>query len=114
MISYTVKAGDTLALIARQYLGNSLRYPELARFNNIANPNVIYIGQTINIPEAADLQEISVTAQKIPDPYAVASDAPLPGVFELETIEGSAPRNWIIPILAAAAIYWGISSKGRI
>lgn len=43
---YTVKAGDTLSSIAQKY---NTTYQELARKNNIANPNIIYVGQKIII-----------------------------------------------------------------
>lgn len=44
--TYTVRAGDTLSGIAARY---GTTYIELARKNGIANPNVIYPGQTIRI-----------------------------------------------------------------
>ena len=47
---HTVVAGDTLFNIAKQYLGDGNRYQELAKFNNIANPDHIEVGQVINIP----------------------------------------------------------------
>lgn len=43
---YTVKAGDTLSSIAQKY---NTTYQELARKNNINNPNKIYVGQRIVI-----------------------------------------------------------------
>lgn len=48
--SYTVKKGDTLWHIARRYLNNPSRYVEIAKLNNIKNPDRIYPGQTIKIP----------------------------------------------------------------
>lgn len=44
--SYTVKAGDTLGAIATKF---GTTYQELARINNISNPNLIYVGQVIKI-----------------------------------------------------------------
>lgn len=44
--TYTVKSGDTLSGIATKY---GTTYQELARKNNIANPNVIYPGQVLKI-----------------------------------------------------------------
>ena len=44
--SYTVKAGDSLSAIAARY---GMSYETLARLNNIANPNRIYVGQTLNL-----------------------------------------------------------------
>lgn len=43
---YTVKAGDTLSGIAKRY---GTTYQRLAQVNNIANPNLIYVGQKIVI-----------------------------------------------------------------
>lgn len=44
---YTVKSGDTLYDIALKY---NTTYQELAKYNNIANPSIIYVGQKIRIP----------------------------------------------------------------
>ena len=47
MASYTVKSGDTLSGIAAQY---GVSYQDIAKANNIANPNLIYPGQVFTIP----------------------------------------------------------------
>lgn len=47
MATYTVKAGDTLSQIAAKY---GVSYQKLARDNDIANPNRIYVGQKIDVP----------------------------------------------------------------
>ena len=44
---YTVKSGDTLYGIALKY---NTTYQELAKYNNISNPSIIYVGQKIRIP----------------------------------------------------------------
>ena len=44
---YTVKSGDTLDKIAKQY---GTTYQELAKANMIDNPNLIEVGQEIYIP----------------------------------------------------------------
>ena len=46
---YIVKKGDTLWSIANKYLGNGRKYHELAKINNIQNPNLIHVGQEIRI-----------------------------------------------------------------
>ena len=46
--TYTVQRGDTLASIARQF---NTTYPALAEANNIVNPNLIYVGQLLIIPD---------------------------------------------------------------
>lgn len=47
---YTVQKGDTLWAIAKRYYGDGNKYPQIARANNIANPNIIHVGQKLLIP----------------------------------------------------------------
>lgn len=47
-ISYVVQTGDTLSGIANRY---GTAYPILAALNDISNPDLIYPGQTIRLPE---------------------------------------------------------------
>ena len=49
-VYYTVVRGDTLWGIAKRFYGNGSRYPEIARANNIANPDIIHVGQVLLIP----------------------------------------------------------------
>src|SRR3954468_4729251 len=51
MTSYTIRSGDTLGSIASRY---HTTVSALARANNIANPNVIYAGRTLQIPDGFD------------------------------------------------------------
>jgi murein DD-endopeptidase MepM/ murein hydrolase activator NlpD len=44
---YVVQAGDTLFSIARRF---NVPIAELAQFNSLLNPNLIFVGQTITIP----------------------------------------------------------------
>jgi hypothetical protein len=55
---YVVKAGDTLFDIAGQLLGDSRRWPEIWRLNRsqIANPNLIFPGQSLAIPTGVGLE----------------------------------------------------------
>lgn len=46
--TYTVQTGDTLYLIARRF-GTTVE--RLAQANNIADPDVIYVGQVLTIPD---------------------------------------------------------------
>ena len=45
----TVKKGDTLWGICKTHLGNGSLYPQVAKENGIANPNLIYAGQKIRL-----------------------------------------------------------------
>lgn len=47
---YKVKQGDTLNMISSSQLGNSQRYREIQKRNNLANPNLILAGQQLVIP----------------------------------------------------------------
>lgn len=47
--THTVKAGETLWVIAKKYLGDGSKYTELAKINNISNPNMIKVGQVIKL-----------------------------------------------------------------
>ena len=53
--TYTVKGGDTLSYIARCLLGDSSRWRELYALNRelIKNPNLIYPGMVLALPEDA-------------------------------------------------------------
>ncbi len=48
--SYTVKSGDTLWAIAKRELNDGSKYNEIAKLNNISNPNVIKPGQVLRLP----------------------------------------------------------------
>lgn len=49
--SYTVRAGDTLASIARQF---SVSIQQIVQANNIVNPNLIYPNQVLIIPTTGE------------------------------------------------------------
>lgn len=48
--TYSVRQGDTLNLIASAQLGNGSRYREIQHRNNLANPNLILVGERLVIP----------------------------------------------------------------
>lgn len=51
--TYTVKAGDTLSKIAKEYLGNANAYMEIFNANKdqLSDPDKIKPGQVLKIPE---------------------------------------------------------------
>ncbi len=50
-VSYLIKKGDTLWDIAGTYYRNPWLYPKIARANGLPNPDLIFAGETITIPE---------------------------------------------------------------
>ena len=50
---YTVKDGDTLFKIADQYYQDGYKYTEIAKANNLTNPDQIDTGQVLEIPKVS-------------------------------------------------------------
>ncbi|MEV0717291.1 LysM peptidoglycan-binding domain-containing protein [Asanoa sp. NPDC050611] len=50
---YQVERGDYLGSIADRYVGDFTDYPELAKLNKIKNPDRIYPGQLLRLPDDA-------------------------------------------------------------
>lgn len=48
--TYTVVKGDTLSSIAQAKLGDSARWVDIARLNNLPNPDALQVGQVLKIP----------------------------------------------------------------
>lgn len=48
---YTVKEGDTLFLIAQNYYKDGYKYTEIAKINNLTNPDALEKGQVLQIPK---------------------------------------------------------------
>lgn len=51
MATYTVQSGDCLWAIARDQLGDSSRWPEIANLNNLGSPYLIYPGNVLTLPD---------------------------------------------------------------
>lgn len=47
--THTVKGGETLWAICKKELGDGSKYLEIAKLNNISNPNLIKVGQVIKL-----------------------------------------------------------------
>lgn len=48
---YTVKQGDTLMGICKQYYGTTTKYQEVMQYNGLDDSDMLYIGQQIKLPE---------------------------------------------------------------
>ena len=50
--TYTVQPGDTLSKISKRFYGDPNKYPQIAKANNLENPDQIKAGQQLLIPAA--------------------------------------------------------------
>ena len=50
--TYTVRPGDNLSKISKQFYGDSNKYMTIARANNLQDPDKIKVGQELIIPAA--------------------------------------------------------------
>ena len=60
--TYTVQKDDTLWDIASKFLGSGASYTQLAAINNITNPDLIYVGQVINLSGGSSSSNKSVSS----------------------------------------------------
>ena len=105
---YTVRPGDTLIRIS---LDSGQNYRDIARWNNIANPNVIEVGQVLRVipPTGTAATEVavarpvtpgSVTAGSLSTPPATgAASAPRPA----SSTPATAPSVAVPPPAASSA-----------
>ena len=49
---YIVQAGDSLSKIAKHFYGDAQKYERIAKANDIDNPDLIKVGQKLEIPAA--------------------------------------------------------------
>jgi nucleoid-associated protein YgaU len=50
--TYVVKSGDNLSKISKSFYGDANKYPQIAKANNLDNPDKIKTGQQLIIPAA--------------------------------------------------------------
>jgi len=60
---HVVNRGDTLWDLSEYYLNNPFRYPELARWSNIKNPDLIYPGDEVKYQDDQGVEEQSYKKQ---------------------------------------------------
>jgi nucleoid-associated protein YgaU/surface antigen len=75
-VPYTIVSGDTLSAIAQNTMGNDSApyYSFIAEHNSIANPDLIFPGQQILVPE-----EVSTPTNPNPQPIPTPEPLPNPG-----------------------------------
>jgi len=83
---YTVRRGDTLSLIAQRFYGNSARWQWILQANQskIKNPNMIFVGEVLNIPFKAPLRSQTGTPAM---PTALTTTSALSGTLSCHGLE---------------------------
>jgi len=64
----TVRRGDTLSALSRQFSGKATYFPQILLFNKIRNPNLIYADQELLVPLSRPLpaQKLRLPASGMP------------------------------------------------
>jgi tetratricopeptide (TPR) repeat protein len=89
---YTVQRDDSLSKIAQNYMGDRFKFYILAKYNDIANPSKLAVGQVIKVPGKAPAT---------PPPTARPA-APAPAPQAAEPAPAAAPAPAPAPAAAAA------------
>lgn len=101
---YTVKAGESLSIIARDVLNDISRWPDIARVNNLVSPYTIYPGQQLILPDVEVLGPVVVPAgtTRLPVPTPTPTPTPTPA----RTLGlGLTQQQWLYIGLAAGALF---------
>lgn len=97
-INYTIQPNDTLSELSLKYFGSANYVNKIAEDNNIADPGMIYVGETLvintngEVATAAPVQQ--APAQEAPAQEAVVEQAPVQQAPAQEAVvEQAAPAT---------------------
>ena len=104
--TYTVKPGDTLFSIARQFLGDQSLWNQIYQLNTdrISDPSHIVPGQVLRITAATDQESgpVAKPEPKAPAPKPPAPAAPKPAISEPPEITRPTPQPERPPVVMEA------------
>ena len=101
-MTYTVAPGDTLSKIAGKFLGDPALYKELATLNKIANPNLISVGQVLQIPDSSPVAAAVVKSASplIPTPLLPVPITPAAPVVTSTSVAAPAGQSMLQQLLS--------------
>jgi LysM repeat protein len=87
--SYKVRAGDSLSSIAKRFYGNSADWSYLYDVNKstLANPNLIYVGQVLQVPESVPANAATYTPKHAKPATVLTSSTTLSGTLDCSGLE---------------------------
>jgi hypothetical protein len=99
---YVIKRNDTLAAIARRRYEDAALYTKLALYNGIQDPNLITVGQVIEIPSRRELDggprrgvdEPSATLEPPPPNGLEEIKATFGNIYDYITADGTLDARW--------------------
>lgn len=98
---YTVKAGDTLSALSERYLGDHLRFYLLARYNGIADPSALAVGQLLRMPGLPSVTTARPDARPPPEePELFAVSVP----SRIEPPAKDSPETDASPVISEPAV----------
>jgi hypothetical protein len=111
--SYVIQKRDTLRKVAKNFYGDPELYKELAQYNGILNPDLVQVGQTIEIPSRRELagviQESPVRASKLTPPAGLQQILAIFGnIYEFIREDGTLDPRWEAEHFARAPLPFSI------
>lgn len=91
--TYTVQPGDSLLTVAARF---GLSWYDLALYNNLGNPDVIFVGQVLHLPSKSGSTVVADTAVSTPPP-------PLPTANSSYVVQ---PGEYLIQIARTLGLEW--------
>jgi tetratricopeptide (TPR) repeat protein len=105
-----VGTGETISTLSQTFLGDALKFYALSRYNGIANPSQVSVGQTLKIPRtpqtlaAKDARDKGVVAKPAESALAAAVEAEEEPVADTKAPPGkAAPKGTMDKIRSLAA-----------
>ena len=71
-----IQKGDTLYKLSRRFSGHGIYFPQILLFNDIKNPDLIYTGNTLNVPVTQAETSASDRAGSTPTASSTRKKAP--------------------------------------